>query len=246
MLYYDLKPDILLPQSPPLHGHAALTEKILALNDAAVLLTIGKNAVVHCSESIRTILGIAASDVMEKGWQLLFERIHPCDQKLLSKKLLPDLRRFLRHASASDRHKLAFNYTFRIRHASNGYMFAALENQVVQPKKRTSADLRMSVLKNITPFADRSKIVLKVSRKGSDTVWTTVLEKDYCIQAEGFSPRETQIIHCIAHGLSSKEIGEKLFISPETVRSHRKRIMQRSGCASSAELVAFALRQEIV
>lgn len=42
-----------------------------------------------------------------------------------------------------------------------------------------------------------------------------------------FTDRETQILHMIARGLTSKEIADELFISHETVESHRKRMIKR-------------------
>jgi DNA-binding CsgD family transcriptional regulator len=246
MLFCDLKKTTTRHISPyPFQG-GHLTENILALNDSAVLLTEGKNAVVHCSESISTILGIQARQVIDCGWRILYERIHPCDQKLLGRKLLPDIRRFLRQASLSDRHRLAFDYTFRIRSPDNRYIVAAMKNRILRRDGHAGADMHMSVLKNITAFGDRSRIYLTVRRNESNWLWTRLLQKEYWVQAEGFSTRETQIIHCIASGLSSKDIGDRFSISPETVRCHRKRIMQRSGCKSSAELVSFALREGIV
>ena len=241
MLYYGLKNKIVLPQSPPVYGHAPLTEKILSLNDIAVLLTAGNNAVVHCSESVRTILGIPATDVMEKGWHLLFERIHPNDQKLLTKKVHPQLRRFIRRMDPAERESLVFNYTFRIRNKHEQYIVAALENQTLEWNGR--GRVYMSVLKDISPYADRSKMLLNVRKKQHSE---KLIQKEYVVRAAGFSPRETQIIHYIADGLTSVQIAEKLFVSAETVRAHRKHIMQKSGCKSSAELVSFALHENIV
>lgn len=54
--------------------------------------------------------------------------------------------------------------------------------------------------------------------------------------------RELQIIRCIADGMKSHEISEKLGISFETVQTHRKNILHKYNLGSSAELIAFALK----
>lgn len=51
--------------------------------------------------------------------------------------------------------------------------------------------------------------------------------------------REAQILDLVAQGLSNVEIGEKLFISPATVKTHISRIMQKTDCHSRAQLVVF-------
>lgn len=58
--------------------------------------------------------------------------------------------------------------------------------------------------------------------------------------------RELEILRCIAQGLKSKEIGDKLFISFYTVDTHRKNLMKKLGVNSSTELVKFAYEKKLV
>ncbi len=53
--------------------------------------------------------------------------------------------------------------------------------------------------------------------------------------------REEEIVALVAKGLTSQEIGKKLFISPRTVETHRARIMDKLGVNNAAGLVRFAL-----
>ena len=55
------------------------------------------------------------------------------------------------------------------------------------------------------------------------------------------SPREREVLALTAEGYSSREIGEKLFISPKTVDTYRSRIMDKLGLSHRSELVRFAL-----
>jgi DNA-binding NarL/FixJ family response regulator len=52
--------------------------------------------------------------------------------------------------------------------------------------------------------------------------------------------REMEIIRQLAHGLSTKEIANKLSISYETVKSHRKNIYKKFSVSSGTEAVALA------
>lgn len=58
---------------------------------------------------------------------------------------------------------------------------------------------------------------------------------------KNFSQREIEIIRLIAAGSTSKEIGRKLHISIDTVKTHRKRILEKTNCANSAELIAMSV-----
>ena len=63
---------------------------------------------------------------------------------------------------------------------------------------------------------------------------------------EKLTSREQEILRNLAEGLSSKEIGEKLFISSKTVENHRTNIMHKLEVHSSVELVRYAARIGII
>lgn len=51
------------------------------------------------------------------------------------------------------------------------------------------------------------------------------------------TPREYEVASLIAQGLGHEQIGEMLFISPQTVRVHRTRIMHKLACNGVHELL---------
>jgi DNA-binding NarL/FixJ family response regulator len=58
--------------------------------------------------------------------------------------------------------------------------------------------------------------------------------------------REQEIMVFLAEGLSSKEIAEKLFISPKTVDNHRTNILRKLNLHSTIELIRYAARLGII
>ncbi|MBI2847759.1 MAG: response regulator transcription factor [Chloroflexi bacterium] len=58
---------------------------------------------------------------------------------------------------------------------------------------------------------------------------------------EKLSPREMEILQLIAAGLTGRQIGEKLFLSPHTVERHRANIMEKLGLHNKAHLIKFAI-----
>jgi DNA-binding CsgD family transcriptional regulator len=55
------------------------------------------------------------------------------------------------------------------------------------------------------------------------------------------SDRELQVLRCIGRGMSSREIGDELFISVKTVEAHREHIKQKLELPSSTELLRYAI-----
>lgn len=51
--------------------------------------------------------------------------------------------------------------------------------------------------------------------------------------------REKEIIEYLSRGLSEKEIGDKLYISPKTVNNHLDRIRRKIGVSKNIEIVAY-------
>ena len=76
--------------------------------------------------------------------------------------------------------------------------------------------------------------------------------KDYREKAQDgdafdqLTPREREILKLIAEGLTSQEIGKKLFISLKTVTGHRNKLMGKLGLHNRAELVKYAVRKGLV
>lgn len=58
--------------------------------------------------------------------------------------------------------------------------------------------------------------------------------------------REQEVMRLVAQGLSSKEIGAKLFISPKTVENHRTKIMEKLEMDSLVDLVKYAAKLGII
>jgi len=59
---------------------------------------------------------------------------------------------------------------------------------------------------------------------------------------DSLSIRQRQVMELAAAGLSNKEIGSKLNISPKTVENHRAWVMERIGARNAAELVRIAVQ----
>jgi DNA-binding CsgD family transcriptional regulator len=72
---------------------------------------------------------------------------------------------------------------------------------------------------------------------GTDLSCFRFPDDDMLMIGNVFSDREFEILKLIESGLSTEEIGNKLFISPHTVNTHRRNILEKSGKESVAELI---------
>jgi DNA-binding NarL/FixJ family response regulator len=58
--------------------------------------------------------------------------------------------------------------------------------------------------------------------------------------------RERDVLRLLADGHSNEEIGKRLFISPETVRTHVRKAMTKLDADTRTQAVAKALRQSLI
>jgi PAS domain S-box-containing protein len=82
--------------------------------------------------------------------------------------------------------------------------------------------------------------VLAVSRDVSELRPPSVCESpdDESLLSE----REAEVLNLVAEGMTNKEIGQALFISPKTVDVHRTRIMKKLHAHNTAELILRSRR----
>lgn len=106
----------------------------------------------------------------------------------------------------------------------------------------------------IEPGQSQKLIMLSSPVDGIDTLMRKVKkvldENEYILlhykRFALLTKREKEILSLICYGKSSLEISEILFISKETVATHRKNIIRKLELKSFAELLRFALAFELV
>ncbi|HEX2153340.1 MAG TPA: response regulator transcription factor [Acidimicrobiia bacterium] len=63
---------------------------------------------------------------------------------------------------------------------------------------------------------------------------------------EHLTERETEVLTLIAHGLTNQELGERLFIADNTVKTHVKRVLAKIGARDRAQAVVKAYEAGLV
>lgn len=97
-------------------------------------------------------------------------------------------------------------------------------------------------------FTDLVYAIRAVHRGGrfiSPSVAAGVMEDKLSVRKR-LTKREQEVLSEIARGLTNREIARKLCISVKTVETHRTRMMQKLGVHSTAELVLYAIKAQLL
>jgi two-component system response regulator NreC len=124
-------------------------------------------------------------------------------------------------------------------HAEEEYLVPVVEAGASGYLSKTSADQELVTALRVVARGEvylppkATRLLLQQYRNAPAEAGVTV---------QDLSAREREVMALTAEGFSSREIGEKLFISPKTVDTYRARIMEKLGLVHRSELVRFALK----
>jgi len=98
------------------------------------------------------------------------------------------------------------------------------------------------------PLSDLVRAVERVAAGEAyvDPVLAGVLVSAQTEKIPSLTQREREVLRLLADGLSNEEIGKRLFISLETVRTHVRKAMAKLEADTRTQAVAKALRQSLI
>ncbi|WP_116107938.1 LuxR C-terminal-related transcriptional regulator [Lewinella sp. IMCC34191] len=193
----------------------------------------------YVSPGITSLLGYDPGVWKFGGPSRAFDYIHPEDQPCV-KRILAEIRRELSRHPIGKRKALSFGFTCRFRDAKGQYLH--LNHQLTFP----NLDVAGLPVTDFTVVTDISALqsphacqlhVRHTSFGKTETLHTRVFN---CKDSVNFSRREMDVLKLVAEGCSSQEIGERLFISYNTVCTHRKNLMKKAGVRGTVDLLRFA------
>ncbi len=91
----------------------------------------------------------------------------------------------------------------------------------------------------------REYFAARVTQQLSVGLRQEIEEEQLRARLDSLTNRETEVLLLVAQGLTNREIGEKLEISPRTVETHRERVMDKLRIRTVAGLTRFVVENEL-
>jgi two-component system, NarL family, response regulator NreC len=130
-------------------------------------------------------------------------------------------------------------------HADESYVMRALKAGArgYLLKDSAPADL-MSAIQAVSQ--SKSFFSPKVSRILAEDYVRVLKQKGGVDSYDLLTSREREILQLLAEGKANKEVATTLSISPYTVETHRKHILEKLNLHNPAELILYAVRKGII
>jgi DNA-binding NarL/FixJ family response regulator len=122
----------------------------------------------------------------------------------------------------------------------------SLHDDITYVKKFLAVGAKGYLTKNtnkselISAIHEVSQGNLFIGKEIKDRYFTSLLNMDTATSQKELTMKEIEIVKLIANGMTSKEIGVKLFLSPRTIEKHRHNILKKLSLPNAAQLSSWA------
>ncbi len=130
-------------------------------------------------------------------------------------------------------------------HPNEAYIIQALQAGATGYLLKDSADA--DLIRGVTAVAQGTSFFSPaVAKVMLDDYVRQLAQRGITDRYDTLSEREREVFHLVAEGRSNKEIAELLFVSPNTIETHRLHIMEKLDLHSAAEIVLYAVRRGVI
>lgn len=194
----------------------------------------------YISKNMFSCLGINAGLMKTGGMKYFWSLMHPDDIEHWLQALNELMNYTLNEIDERDRDKMSYTWNYRIKNAKGDYV------NLIQNTTPLEFDLHNKPIVGLAHYTVLdSKINMHVSATAKMLNENMEYETKYFnnfsqkILSDGISNRERDIVRLLVLNYSSKDIADKLNISPNTVDTHRRNILKKLKISSTGELIGM-------
>lgn len=205
------------------------------------IINFADSTIYNHHEDILKIHGLSKYPVHLKE---IIDLIHPDDLEFVMEAERMCMAKMI-EIDASDRlSELKFSYCFRMKTFKGNYELFHHQSLHTFRDESGSVLQAINIHTNIEHITHQNSYTVLISGiNGREDFHQMQWKKDDTTSESTpakFTKREVEIITYIAKGNSAGKISERLNISEETVRTHRKNILRKANCKNCSELIKMA------
>ncbi len=203
------------------------------------IFDVTKGDIVFITPNAEKVLGYPLSQI---NVRFMWEQVHPEDYQVA----FDVISETFKYCYAEDVPALEafFTINYRLKHAKGHYIRLQRHVMIINKDRNGNMLHYLCACEDISAHKLYGRVEFKISGKGVDKFKFDV--SPYYPIVKHYQKRELEILQHLYQGESSLEIAENLCISRNTVDTHRRALLRKSGTKSTPELLAFAQRNGLV
>jgi DNA-binding CsgD family transcriptional regulator len=222
----------LITNNPLLH------ETLLLQGSALAILNIETMHYSCILGNPEKVAGFEIENYLEQGVKFFLSQIPLADYSALEK-MLAMMNNYYLHLSNEQAHNFKAIFDFKVRRSDNTLSRICQENLCLKRGKNGSILLLFALVSDVTNLKKDGKQHFYLTNGEEQLLYMVDNEYDEMQPIEPLSKRELEIAKLMGQNLTSEQIGDKLCISPNTVNTHRRKILRKVGMSDTLELINF-------
>lgn len=197
--------------------------------------------IVH--QGTRDVLGIEPNQFT---FQKEIDIMHPDDLTKFHEKELASFNFLLNKIPVEDILLYKVVYMLRLKHTDGHYKTILHQAKVLNVSKEGKIQKALVIHTNVSPLNipfNHNVSIMSNNKPSYHAIDLNFVMIDFKVL---FTKKELEIIIQLAKGENFKEIATHFFVSPHTIKTHRKNILKKSGCKNTAELIAKCIHEGVI
>lgn len=196
------------------------------------------------SPHVRALFGMEPADY---SLETMLGNVHPEDIGFMVKSEQRVADFILNRITPDQIVKYKMCYCFRLK-TVNGYRLFLHQALALSTNENGELDKVLGIHSDVSHLCkDNNYRISFVGLKGEPSFFELDVYSDNMFETPSslnpFTKRELEILRLLAQGYTSKEISCQLFISEETVKTHRKNILRKTEVEKITELVSLCIKK---
>jgi DNA-binding CsgD family transcriptional regulator len=201
------------------------------------------------SEGVKNVMKVEKAEDFSP--QYVFENMHPEDQGrfLAHEQKIAD---FFSTLTPEQVLKYKVSYDYRMKTMEGIYKWILMQTVTIQTDENSAVIRVIGVQTDITHLktSNQPSGLSFIGLDGEKSYYNVKVDNFVTVHTPDslihLTKREKEILQFIVEGKTSAQIASALFISKHTVDSHRKKILQKTNCTTSIELIAKVVNENLL
>lgn len=213
-------------------------------NQSIYIIDYKEKGFEYVSENPLFLCGHTAKEVQEMGYEFYLKYAPEKDQDLLLKINTIGFD-FYDKIHVEQRKDYTISYDF---HLKNKEGKSILMNQKLTPLFLTDDGKIWKAMCVISLAVASDAGNIRIYKKGDNTIFKYNLEDECWVSSQSItlSNREKEILQLSSRGFTITEIAEEIFLSPDTIKFHRKKLFEKLEVSNISEAIAQTTNNRLI